>query len=66
MTEEKPSKLLKQEHDKAHEKTLEALKETDIVLENAQSVLSEARIKLRFATMKYQERLYGPENSKPH
>lgn len=65
MTEEIPRKIL-QEHDDAHRATLESLKETEVVLEHAQQVLSEARIKLKNATVKYEERLYGPENSEPH
>lgn len=60
MTEEQP-KLL-QEHEEAHKATLDALKETDVVLERAQDVISEARIKLKNATERYQERLNGPTN----
>lgn len=60
-----PSNIL-QEHDAAHQATLESLKETDAVLGHAQEVISEARIKLQIATKKYEERLYGPQNSKPH
>lgn len=62
MTEELP-KLL-QEHDEAHKATLEVLKETDVVLQHAQEVISEARIKLRNATEKYQERLNGPTSTR--
>lgn len=58
MNEEKPKIL--QEHEEAHRATLESLKETDAVLEHAQQVITEARIKLQYATEKYQERLNGP------
>jgi len=54
---------LRDEHEKAHAATLEVLKETDQVLEHAQTVISEARQKLKRATEKYQERLHGPTNS---
>lgn len=57
MTEEK--ELLK-EHEEAHKATLQVLKETDVVLEHAQDVISEARTKLKNATERYQERLNGP------
>lgn len=52
---------LQEQHDKQHEETLESLKDTDKAIELAQNVLSEAREKLKKATKKYEERLYGPE-----
>jgi UTP:GlnB (protein PII) uridylyltransferase len=55
------TQLIKEHYD-AHRGTLEVLKETDEVLEHAQSVISEARIRLHKATEKYQERLHGPTN----
>jgi len=57
---------LRKEHDEAHKATLEVLQETDVVLQHAQEVLSEARIRLRNATEKYQERLNGPTNPQPN
>lgn len=59
---EKSATTLIDEHIQAHQNTLAALKETDAVLEHAQQVLTEARIKLKNATEKYQERLDGPQN----
>lgn len=59
VTEEKE---LLNEQDVAHQETLKALQETDAVLQHAQKVITEARIKLKNATQKYQERLHGPTN----
>lgn len=59
-------KELLKEHDEAHKATLEVLKETDTVLQHAQEVISEARIRLKNATDKYQERLNGPTSSWPN
>jgi hypothetical protein len=52
---------LREETDDSHEKTLELIKETDNALKVAQEVISNARKKLKYATEKYEERLYGPE-----
>jgi hypothetical protein len=54
---------LRQEADESHEETLRLLIETDIVISDAQEVLSSARERLRIATEKYKERLYGPKAS---
>ena len=72
MTDEKidpaliPDKALIEEQDRGHKETLESLKETDQALEHAQTVISEARERLKNATKRYQERLYGPSNPQPY
>ena len=57
---------LRQEHDEAHRATLEVLNDTDEVLSRAQQAISEARIKLKKATQKYQERLHGTKYISPN
>lgn len=52
---------LRAEHDSSHEETLKVLIETDHALASAQEVISEARVKLKAATEKYEERLHGPD-----
>lgn len=59
MTEDQPKIL--QEHEEAHKLALQTLKETDAVLEDAQSTITVAREKLKRASEKYQERLHGPK-----